>query len=240
MAVHVISPGPRTFRDRAEAGHLLAEHVRALAGPGCVVLAIPRGGVVVGAALAADLDCDLDVVIVRKLGAPHNPELAIGSVMEGAETPYLNSGIVRGLGVPQSYIEAETRRQQAEARRRAELYRKDRPKVEIEGRVAVLTDDGVATGATMISSILGVQAARPAKTIVALPVGPPETVDEIGEMADEVVCLATPALFGAVGQFYVDFAQTTDEEVVELLQQFDQAVRRRPAAGRRPATGRPA
>ena len=221
MATRVLSREDITFRNRADAGRQLAEHLKDMAGADALVLAIPRGGVVVGAAIASELRCELDVIIVRKLGAPFNPELAVGSIMEGASEPYLNERIVRDLGVPDGYIREETERQRKEAERRAERYRNGRLPARVKDRTVILTDDGVATGATMISSIQGVKAQRPGRLIVALPVGPDDTIEQIGMMVDDVVCLATPPFFGSVGQFYADFAQTSDEEVVELLEKFE-------------------
>jgi len=220
MAVHILSREEKVFRNRLEAGRLLAQHLAEMVGAGPLVLAIPRGGVIVGGAIADELDCDLDVVIVRKLGAPGNPELAIGSIMEGNEEPYLNERIVRDLGVPREYIERETERQLREAERRARRYRNNRPPKDLGGRTVIITDDGIATGATMISSILGVKARRPARTVVALPVGPRDNVEQIASMVDDLLCLSTPPFFAAVGQFYRDFTQTTDEEVVEVLDRF--------------------
>ena len=223
MVIEIVSREAKIFRNRTEAAMLLAERLGELVGPEALVLAIPRGGVVIGAAIASELKCDLDVVIVRKLGAPSNPELAIGSVMEGADEPYLNESIVRDLGVSGKYIEEETGRQRKEAERRAQTYRKDRQKAEIKGRTVILADDGVATGATMISSIRGARMQEAGRIIVALPVGPPENVNRIAMMVDDLICLSTPSFFAAVGQFYEDFGQTTDEEVVELLDRFSPA-----------------
>ena len=220
MTIQIVSREAKAFRDRTEAGHLLAEHLADFAGPDALVVAIPRGGVVVGGVVADDLKCDLEVVVVRKLGAPDNPELAIGSLMEGADEPYVNERIVRDLGVTRRYIEEETERQKLEAQRRAQAYRGNRPKPEIAGRTIIVADDGIATGATMMSSIRGVSAQDPERTIVALPVGPPENVDRIAMMVDDLVCLSTPAFFAAVGQFYENFGQTTDEEVIEILERF--------------------
>jgi len=223
MSVKIVSREEKVFRNRTEAGRILAEHLGKLAGPDALVLAIPRGGVVVGGVIARELGCDLDVVIARKLGAPSNPELAIGSLTEGARQPYLNESIIRSLGVSQRYIEEETQRGREEARRCAAAYRGDRSRADIRDRVVIIADDGIATGATMISSIQGVKTQDPARLIVALPVGPPESVDRIAMMVDDLVCLCTPAFFAAVGQFYEDFSQTTDDEVIEILQRFSPA-----------------
>jgi len=198
----------------------LAAYVRPHVKAGALVLAVPRGGVVVGAVVAEAIEADLDVIIVRKLGAPHNPELAIGSIIEGGEKPYLNTHIISQLGVGQEYIRRETEAQLREAARRADRYRQGASRPTISGRTVVLVDDGVATGATMISSIHGVRMENPSRLLAALPVGPADTIDEIARLVDDVYCLATPPFFGAVGQFYRDFGQTSDEEVVQILQRF--------------------
>jgi putative phosphoribosyl transferase len=220
MTVQIISREEKVFRNRMEAGRLMAERLGEMVGANALVLAIPRGGVVVGGSIADELNCDLDVVVVRKLGAPSNPELAIGALMEGAEEPYLNESIIRDLGVGAKYIEEETERQRREAERQAKMYRKGRPKIPVEGRTVILTDDGIATGATMVSSIRGVKARKAGRIIVALPVGPRENVDQIAMMTDDLICFSTPPFFAAVGQFYEDFSQTTDEEVVQILSRF--------------------
>jgi len=220
MALYLLSREARIFRNRQEAGRELAGHLPELAGPQPLVLAIPRGGVIVGGVVADELGCDLDVVIVRKLGAPGNPELAVGSIMEGSDEPYLNEQIVRTLAVSRSYLGKETETQKAEAARRGRLYRNGRQRKELHGRTVILVDDGIATGATMISSIEGVKAQRPDRIVVALPVGPPDAVEQISELVDDLLCLSAPAFFAAVGQFYQDFSQTTDEEVVAVLDRF--------------------
>ena len=225
MALRIVSQQAVVFQDRKEAGRLLAEQLTDYVDSGCIVLAIPRGGVVVGAEVADRLHCDLDIIIVRKLGAPYNPELAIGSVMEGAEKPFLNGEIIASLGVGPDYIRQETEAQQTEAERRANLYHKGKPRPDLRGRTVIITDDGVATGATMFSSIQGVKAAGAGKMVVGLPVGPRDTMADIAGEVDEVVCLSTPSFFGAVGQFYRDFSQTSDEEVVEILRRFTPAMR---------------
>ena len=220
MTLHLLSREARIFRNRQETGRELAGHLPELAGPQPLVLAIPRGGVIVGGVVADELGCDLDVVIVRKLGAPGNPELAVGSIMEGSDEPYLNEQIVRTLAVSRSYLDKETEMQKAEAARRGRLYRNGRQRKELHGRTVILVDDGIATGATMISSIEGVKAQRPDRIVVALPVGPPDAVEQISGMVDDLLCLSAPAFFAAVGQFYENFSQTTDEQVVDVLDRF--------------------
>ena len=206
------------FSCRAEAGRLLGEAVRELALPDPLVLGIPRGGVVVGFHTARELGGDLDVVVARKLGAPWNPELAIGAIMEGGET-YLNRSIISGLGVGEKYVAEEKEYQMAELQARTEKYRKARAFVPREGRNLIVVDDGVATGATMMATLQGLRAGNPASLWCALPVGPRDTIEALADIADEVVCLTCPPFFQAVGQFYQQFGQTSDKEVLELLRQ---------------------
>jgi putative phosphoribosyl transferase len=206
------------FGDRREAGQLLAERLEFLRGrKGLLVLGIPRGGVVVAAEVARALDAPLDVFIARKLGAPYNPELAVGAVASSGEV-VLDGHLIAALGVPQSYLEAEIERQRAEIQRRMKAYRGDRPAPDFKGKTVILTDDGVATGATMRAAIQALKATELRELVVALPVGPPDTVQELADMVDRMVCLHTSAFFWAVGGFYMDFSQTTDAEVIQLLQ----------------------
>lgn len=207
------------FRDRREAGRLLVEKLAFLRGrENLIVLGVPRGGVVVAYEIARALDAPLDVYITRKIGAPYNPELAIGAVASDG-TVFLDEGLVNRLGIPQEYVEAETARQRAEIERRLVEYRGGRPPLVITDRTVVLTDDGVATGATILATIRALVAQNPAELILALPVGPPDTVARLKKEVDELICLSTPRLFWAVGAFYVDFSQTSDEEVKSLLEE---------------------
>lgn len=207
------------FRDRREAGRLLVEKLAFLRGrENLIVLGVPRGGVVVAYEIARALDAPLDVYITRKIGAPYNPELAIGAVASDG-TVFLDQGLVNRLGIPQEYVEAETARQRAEIERRLVEYRGGRPPLVITDRTVVLTDDGVATGATILATIRALMAQNPAELILALPVGPPDTVARLKKEVDELICLSTPRLFWAVGAFYVDFSQTSDEEVKSLLEE---------------------
>ena len=206
------------FRDRREAGQLLAEGLEFLRErKGLLVLGIPRGGVVVAAEVARTLGAPLDIFIARKLGAPHNPELAVGAVASSGEV-VLDQHLIAALGVPQSYLEAEIKRQRAEIQRRMKAYRGDRLALNLKDKTVILTDDGVATGATMRAAIQALRATELRELIVALPVGPPDTVQELADMVDRMVCLHTPKFFWAVGGFYVDFSQTSDAEVIQLLQ----------------------
>jgi putative phosphoribosyl transferase len=205
------------FRDRREAGQLLAEELDFLKDKEeVVVLGIPRGGVVVAYEVAQAIGAPLDVYITRKIGAPHNPELAIGAVASDGRT-VLDHDLVRQLGVPNDYVEEETERQRREIERRAREYRGDRPPLDLAGKTVVVVDDGVATGATTMATLRALQKQEPKELILAIPVGPPNTVKQLGEEADRVICLSTPRLFWAVGAFYAVFDQTQDEEVKRLL-----------------------
>jgi len=205
------------FRDRREAGQLLAKELDFLKDrEDAVVLGIPRGGVVVAYEVAQAIGAPLDVYITRKIGAPHNPELAIGAVASDGRT-VLDHDLVRQLGVPKDYVEEETERQRREIERRAREYRGDRPPLDLAGKTVVVVDDGVATGATTMATLRALQKQEPKELILAIPVGPPDTVKQLGEEADRVICLSTPRLFWAVGAFYAVFDQTQDEEVKRLL-----------------------
>ncbi len=203
------------FANRTEAGKQLAAALKGT-GKGSIVLAIPRGGVVVGYQVAHALHLPLDLVITRKIGAPDNPELAIGAVADDG-TYLLDRSLVEMLGVPADYIEAEVERQKAEIKRGLRTYRGTAEPPQIQGREVIVIDDGVATGATLKVALrsLRKQGARP--LTVAVPVGPPDTIAALQKEADRVVCLQTPEPFYAIGEFYANFDQTSDEEVIELL-----------------------
>ena len=205
------------FRDRQEAGQLLAQALAFLKGKkDVIVLGIPRGGVVVAAEIAKAIGVPLDVYITRKIGAPYNPELAIGAVASDGGI-VLDHDLIRQLGVPESYVEEETERQHQEIERRAREYRGDRPPLELADKTVVVVDDGVATGATTMATLRALQKQEPKQLILAIPVGPPDTVKQLGKEADRVICLSTPRLFWAVGAFYAVFDQTSDAEVKRLL-----------------------
>lgn len=206
------------FRDRHEAGKALAKELDFLKGrKDVVVLAIPRGGVVVGHEVAKSLGAPLDVYITRKIGAPYNPELALGAVASDGSV-VLDDALIRRLGVPRDYIEQEKDRQQKEIQRRLEKYRGGRQELDLTNKTVVLVDDGVATGATTLATLRALKRKPLAKLILAIPVGPPDTIALLSQEADQVVCLSTPEPFWAVGAFYLVFDQTSDEEVVKLLQ----------------------
>lgn len=204
------------FADRAEAGRLLAEELRDVGDRRPVVLAIPRGGVEVGAALAAAIGADFDVVLSRKLRAPRQPELAIGAVSEDGVV-HLVAGWDEVPGVTASWIEEERGHQLREMARRRSLFRAVRPAVPLAGRHVIVTDDGIATGATMIAALRTVRGSGAASVIVAVPVAPPDRLAEIRPLCDRLVCPLAPASFLAVGQFYRSFDQVEDARVVDLL-----------------------
>jgi putative phosphoribosyl transferase len=204
------------FADRVDAGKRLAEALADFHGKNAVVLAIPRGGVVVGYEIAAALVLPLDVIVPRKLGAPDNPELAIGAVAEDGST-VLDEGLVAYLGVCKGYIEEESARQREEITRRMTLYREGGPATEVKGKIVIMVDDGIATGSTMKAALASVKNRGAKSVVVAVPVGPPNTIQELRGLADRVVCLYMPEYFEAIGQFYEDFSQTSDDEVIRLL-----------------------
>jgi putative phosphoribosyl transferase len=207
------------FHDRDEAGWQLVERLRGSRVEKPLVLAIPRGGIEVGAAIARGLGAELDVVLSRKLRSPHQPELAIGAVTENGEV-YLNHFASAMTDVGSSFIEAERRRQLDEIERRKTSIRSVRPRAEIAGRTVILTDDGIATGATMIAALKMVRAAGAREIIVAVPVGAPDRIDALRSLCDRIVCLHEPIDFWAVGQFYRHFEQVSDTRVVELLREY--------------------
>jgi predicted phosphoribosyltransferase len=205
------------FRDRHEAGRLLAQRLRAYANrPDVVVLALPRGGVPVAAEVARALGVPLDVFLVRKLGLPGQEEFAMGAVATGG-IRVLNTPLVRGLGLPETVIHAVAAKEEQELARRERLYRGDRPPPDVRGRTVILVDDGLATGATMLAAIKALRQQQPARIVVAVPIAAPETCEMLKTEVEEVVCAATPEPFYSVGLWYEDFSQTTDDEVKALL-----------------------
>ncbi|WP_247007419.1 phosphoribosyltransferase [Halorientalis litorea] len=203
------------FRDRRDAGERLADRLVSTDVAADIVLAIPRGGLPLGRPVADALDAPLDVVVARKLGAPDNPEYAVGAVASDG-TVWLNDDAVARTGVDDDYLEREQAEQAEAAREKAERYR-DGPAPDLTDEVVVVVDDGVATGSTAFACIEQVRAAGADRIVVAIPVGPPDTVADLETVADEVVCLETPANFRAVGQFYERFDQVSDDEAVQYL-----------------------
>ena len=207
------------FYDRTDAGRRLAKLVkRKVQGP-CIVLAVPRGGVIVGYEVARELNCPLDVVISRKVGAPAQPELAVGAVSEDG-TVFVDDEIVSLVGVSREYVERRGREELKEVRRRAEAYRGGRDLPELAGKTVIIVDDGLATGLTMMAAVHMARNRGAGRVVVAVPVSPPETVAKLKQYADEVICLETPTNFYAIGQFYERFEQLTDEETNSILRKF--------------------
>ena len=212
-----MTPLGRVYRDRAEAGRVLATDLRQYAGrDDVIVLGLPRGGVPVAAEVASALEAPIDVFVVRKLGVPGHAELAMGAIAGGG-VRVLNPAVVDTLGISDGVIDEVAAREAQELARRLHTYRGDRPAPELGGRIVIVVDDGLATGATMKAAVAAIRAARPARIVVAVPVGARPTCDELEASADEVVCAKVPALFQAVGQWYQDFSPTTDEEISTLL-----------------------
>jgi putative phosphoribosyl transferase len=207
----------RVFSNRAEAGRFLAEKLGNYAErDDVIVLGLPRGGVPVAYEVAQRLRAPLDVFIVRKLGVPGFEELAAGAIASG-DVRVLNEDVVRALPHADEIIESVTARETAELKRREQSYRNGRPPPELRDRIVILVDDGLATGATMRAAVAALRRRGAAKIIVAVPVGAPETCRELEELVDEIVCAIAPEFFQAVGQYYEDFSQTSDEEVRDLL-----------------------
>ena len=217
------------FADRREAGRALAAALKHYAGRNdVVVLALPRGGVPVGFEVAEALDAPLDICLVRKLGMPGHREFAIGAIASGG-VRVLSDDVIRAYGIPAYAIERIAREEQAELERREREYRQHLSTSDLKGRVAILVDDGLATGSTMRAAVQAVRQLGPSRVVVAVPVGAPTTCDEFRDVADEIVCARMPEFFSAVGQWYRDFSQTSDDEVRALLERH--AARTRTTGG---------
>ncbi|MEZ0363302.1 phosphoribosyltransferase [Mycobacterium sp. pUA109] len=207
----------RTFRDRREAGRVLAEELTAYRDTDpLVVLGLARGGVPVGFEVAAALRAPLDVFVVRKLGVPQWSELAMGALASGDQV-VMNDNVVASLGITEDQVQAVIERETAELRRRERAYRGDRPAADLQARTVILVDDGIATGASMLAAVRAVQACDPAAVVVAVPVGPAAACQQLAREADDVVCATMPPSFEAVGQAFLDFHQVSDDEVRDLL-----------------------
>jgi putative phosphoribosyl transferase len=219
------------FADRTEAGRQLAERLARFKSEQPLVLALPRGGVPVGFEVAQALDAPLDLILVRKIGAPMQPELAIGAVVDGDQPEtVLNRDLVDDLQISERYLEGERARQLEEIERRRRLYGSGRAKIEVRDRTAIVVDDGIATGATMEAALHAVRRAGPRRLVLAVPVAPPETIARLRPQVDEIECLMMPEYLGAIGMFYADFRQLSDGEVVALL---ERAAARNAGAGER-------
>jgi predicted phosphoribosyltransferase len=216
----------RAFPNRAEAGRELAEKLGSYTGrDNVIVLGLPRGGVPVAYEVAKRLRAPLDVFIVRKLGVPGFEELAAGAIASGG-VRVLNEDVVRAIQYASEAIEAVTAKETAELQRREQIYREGRPAPELRDKIAILVDDGLATGATMRAAVKALRQQGAGQIVVAVPVGPPDTCQELAQLADETICLSTPPFFQAVGQYYEDFSQTSDDDVRELLTRAAQEISR--------------
>ena len=208
------------YENRSDAGRKLAARLQKFRDRAPLIVALPRGGVPVAYEVARSLGAPLDVLVARKIGAPGQEEYGIGAIAQGGAV-YLNNDLVRALGVSQEYLDAVTRRETAEMARRIRTYRGNRPPLDVSGRTVIVVDDGLATGATAHAAARALRPQGPKEIILAVPVCAPETMIELRAEYDEVICASAPARFQAVGLWYEDFEQTTDEEVVSLLARSD-------------------
>lgn len=210
-----------TFRDRSDAGRRLAKALASYKGRHAVVLALPRGGVPVAAEVAATLDASLDLILVRKIGVPAQPELAMGAVVDGAAPIVVrNDDVIELSGTTADEFDAACARELAEIERRRQLYIGERARAEIAGQVVIVIDDGIATGATTRAALRAIRIRKPKELVLAVPVAPPDTITQLRGEVDALICLETPDPFMAIGYFYRDFRQVSDEEVVETLRRF--------------------
>lgn len=213
------------FLNRADAGRRLADALERYKTEDVAVLALPRGGVPVAREVAARLAAPLDLLLVRKIGVPVQPELAMGAVIDGPEPLVVrNEDVIRMAGISDSEFRQVEMRELAEIERRMERYTGGRTPIAVEDRIAIIVDDGIATGATVRAAIRGLRRRRPARIVVAVPVAPPDTVASLEKEADEVVCLEQPVHFGSIGQFYLDFRQVNDDEVIRYLAEASEAL----------------
>jgi putative phosphoribosyl transferase len=216
------------FRDRSDAGRQLAAKLLHLGDRGPVVLALPRGGVPVGFEVAHTLHAPLDLVLVRKIGVPWQPELALGAVTDGSDPEvFIDRNLASELAIPDAYITEETVRQIEELERRRRVYGAGRSPLDIAGRAAIVVDDGIATGATMRVALQATRRRNPSWLVLAVPVAAPDTLDRLRPEADEVVCVETPGGLGAIGFFYRDFHQVSDSEVTAILARATQPAKRK-------------
>lgn len=212
------------FFDRKDAGAKLAACMPAYKGDkNAIILGLPRGGVVVAYEVAKALHLPLDVICPRKIGAPFNPEFAVGAITETGQGIF-DMGVIARLGISEEYLRDTIETEKKRAQQRLQAFRKDRPPRDLKGKTVILIDDGLATGSTMKAAIMSVKAEGASKVVVAVPVSPEDTHDEIAATVDDMICLATPPFFQAIGQFYNDFSQVEDDTVIEILK----SVRHRP------------
>jgi len=215
------------FADRRTAGRQLAARLHHLRADEPLVLALPRGGVPVGFEVARELDAPLDILLVRKIGVPWQPELALGAVVDGADPQVLiNEGLAEELAVEPSYIESETARQLSEIERRRRIYLGDKPPPVLGGRTIIIVDDGIATGSTARAALRAVRKAGARGIVLAVPLAPEDTIEQLGAEVDEIVCLLSPSPFIAVGAHYGEFRQVADTEVIALVAERHQAMTR--------------
>ncbi len=208
------------FSNREEAGKILGAKIKEKGYvKDCIALGIPRGGVIVAKEVAESINCKLDIIIPRKLRAPFNPELAFGAISSD-DSLVIDESLVSLLNISDEYIKQEKQTQLDEIKRRRIKYKKGKPLPDVKGKIVILVDDGIATGATMKAGVISIRKEEPEKVVVAVPVASPQSVEELREMADEVICLYAPAYFAAVGQFYMEFQQTSDDEVIEVLESY--------------------
>ena len=205
------------FKNRKEAGKLLAKKLITYKNqPECIVIGLPRGGVVTAYEIAQELNLPLDIIVPRKIGAPFNPELAVGALTEDGQVD-LDKSLMRSLNISENDLTKTIEDEKKEAQRRLGLYRHNKSPRNLQNKIVILVDDGIATGATIKASIKSIQKDNAQKIIVAVPVAPPETVRNLKQLVDEIICLLEPENLGAIGQFYEQFGQTSDEEVITLL-----------------------
>lgn len=215
----ILSHDHHPFTHRQQAGMLLGEALIKWEHSQPVILGIPRGGLVVAQEVAHFLNADLDIVLTRKLTAPYNPELAIGSVTEEGQV-FLDSELAFRVGAHERYIDEERKDQMLEIQRRKDIYRRVKSKISLKDRTVIVVDDGVATGSTLKAALWSIRKESPRQLIAALPIGPQDTLEELTRIADEVVCLKVPRVLGAVGQFYLRFDQLADQEVINILKSY--------------------
>jgi predicted phosphoribosyltransferase len=216
--LRILSTSGEPFAGRAEAARILAAELEKYRGHKTAVVGIPRGGVVIACEMAKCLSADMDMILAHKLGAPYNSELAVGAVCEDG-THFVNESIASHVGADEKYITREKAVQLKEIARRIALYRGVLPKLPLEGKIVIATDDGVATGATMQAALWAIRKEKPAALILAVPVGPPDTIQRLSKDADVTVCLKTPYDFQALGRFYLEFNQVEDESMMALLEE---------------------